>query len=108
SGLACTAGGGGTCRTCGGVGQGCCEGSTCANGGCCDQNTNVCVSGDGGFCSGGQGTCLFGGCQGGTCGRLGQNACAGGVSCTAPLTRQLGPICQPCGGAGERCCNAVS
>lgn len=92
------------CVACGGAGQACCEGSGCTNGGCCDGTTATCVSA-GDACNG-QGTCTAGGCQGGSCGRLGQPPCGGGVGCTAPRTVDSGGVCVACGGGGQPCCAA--
>lgn len=51
--------------------------------------------------------CTGGGCQGGTCGKVGQRSCGGGVGCTAPYSDSDNGACRACGGSGQRCWNGA-
>jgi hypothetical protein len=46
----------------------------------------------------------MGGCQNGTCGKLGQACCGGGVGCTEAFTECRQNVCAACGDVGQRCC----
>jgi hypothetical protein len=62
---------------------------------------------NGAACAGDQGQCTAGGCLGGTCGKVGEPCCGGGVDCTAPFTACVDNLCMACGGLGQRCCEAT-
>jgi hypothetical protein len=66
-------------------------------------NNGTCV-GNGQSCSSQQGICNMGGCQNGTCGKLGQMCCGGGVECTQAFTDCRNNTCVACGHLNERCC----